>query len=277
MCLVLNPGFHSEWDSIQESWLVTFSYFLVRCVGDFETRGCTKWKLPLEVKMVGVRACGDLVGNCETWKDQCLSGTTWGWMGECFFRGLPESGQHFPGKLSTIPLGWHPQIPHYTWPVFKFIQGPRFINWQSFRCFLIMITKKSYVQYKTYTCILFFSHSWCIPRIWILTPSRIDCQVPSIRPTWRRFTVRTDCYTLWLKRPHSHQKPRGRSLELYIIYISYFDQGHYHAIMCVSEETMSIFIHINTLFACFMIKFRHLRQDFCKATCGICDKAVPEA
>jgi len=27
-----------------------------------------------EVKMVGVRACGDLVGNCETWKDQCLSG-----------------------------------------------------------------------------------------------------------------------------------------------------------------------------------------------------------
>ena len=96
-CLVLNPWYHSEWDGIQQAWLVTFSYFLVGCVRDFETIFWTS-----EVKMVGVRACGDLVGNCETWKDQCLSGHNMGWKG-VFFTGFLKVDST-DGNLSTIPL-----------------------------------------------------------------------------------------------------------------------------------------------------------------------------
>ena len=54
---------------------MTFSYFLDlfgRMCRGFRNKGLKQVKT--EVKMVGVRACGDLVGNCETWKDQCLSG-----------------------------------------------------------------------------------------------------------------------------------------------------------------------------------------------------------
>lgn len=70
----------------------------------------------------------------------------------------------------------------------------------------------------------------------------IQCQVPSIRPTWRRFTVRTDCYTQWLKRLHSHWKPRGRSLELYISYIIISWSGALWCHICVSEETRLLFV-----------------------------------
>ena len=128
-CLVLNPWYHSEWDGIQQAWLVTFSYFLVGCVRDFETIFWTS-----EVKMVGVRACGDLVGNCETWKDQCLSGHNMGWKG-VFFHWLPESGQHW------WELEYHSTGINITPGQSKFIQGPRSINWQNFRCVLILMFK----------------------------------------------------------------------------------------------------------------------------------------